>query len=83
MKVFGVSVDSVEKNRAFAEKYEFQFTLLCDTERKLGIAYGACDASGTGSASRISVLVGSDGNVEKIIDSVNVKTHASSLLNEL
>ena len=41
--VLGVSFDNVEDNAAFVKKFGFPFTLLCDTDRSLGLAYGACD----------------------------------------
>ena len=40
-EVLGISFDSVEENRAFAEKFDYPFRLLCDTERTVGMAYGA------------------------------------------
>jgi peroxiredoxin Q/BCP len=39
--VIGVSYDKVEKQRAFKEKYNFPFTLLADTEKKVAKAFGA------------------------------------------
>ena len=38
--VVGVSVDSVESHRAFAEKHAFPFTLLSDPEGELASAFG-------------------------------------------
>jgi len=35
--VLGVSFDGVDANAAFAKKFGFQYPLLCDTERKIGI----------------------------------------------
>ena len=40
MQVLGASFDSVEKNAKFAQKFEFNFPLLCDVDRKIGVAYG-------------------------------------------
>jgi peroxiredoxin Q/BCP len=39
--VLGVSFDSVEENRAFTEKCDFPYALLCDTDRAIGLAYSA------------------------------------------
>ena len=38
--VVGVSTDSVESHRAFAQKYELPFTLLADEHRAANEAYG-------------------------------------------
>lgn len=83
MRIYGVSFDSVEDNRAFAEKFNFNFPLLCDTERVLGAAYGACSTGHESYARRMSVLIGADGCVEKIIDTVDVRTHPAQLLESL
>lgn len=39
--VIGVSYDTVAKQRAFKEKYNFPFTLLADTEKQVAKAFGA------------------------------------------
>ena len=44
VEVFGVSFDTPEDNRAFAEKYDFPFRLLSDTTRELATALGAAEA---------------------------------------
>ena len=54
MQVLGASFDTPEKNAAFAEKFGFNFPLLSDTDRKLGMAYGAADDPSAGSARRIT-----------------------------
>ena len=43
MQILGASFDTVEAQAAFAKKFGFTFPLLADTERKLGLAYGATD----------------------------------------
>ncbi len=32
-KILGASFDTPEENKAFAEKFDFPFPLLCDTKR--------------------------------------------------
>ncbi|MEX0913195.1 MAG: peroxiredoxin, partial [Candidatus Paceibacterota bacterium] len=41
VKVFGVSADSVESHKAFAEKYSLPFLLLSDADYSTVKAYGA------------------------------------------
>jgi len=44
--ILGASFDSPEENRAFKDKFNFPYDLLCDTGKSMGIAYGAAaDAS--------------------------------------
>jgi peroxiredoxin Q/BCP len=73
----------VEKNAGFAEKFGFTFPLLCDTDRKLGMAYGAADDAQAGSARRISYLIGPDGKIKKAYPKVNAATHPEEILKDL
>jgi peroxiredoxin Q/BCP len=78
-----VSFDSVEKNAAFARKFGFGFPLLCDTDRTLGLAYGAADDAKAGSAKRISYLIGPDGKIRKAYPKVNAAAHPEEVLKDL
>jgi len=46
VKVFGVSMDTVEAQKAFAEKYKLPFTLLADKEGKVADAFGVPHIAG-------------------------------------
>ncbi len=81
--VLGVSFDSVEDNRAFAEKFDFPYRLLCDTNRELGIAYGAARNADEGYAKRISYLIGEDGKILLAYPKVDPKGHLDQILNDL
>lgn len=83
MKVFGVSLDSVEDNRAFAEKFGYGFPLLCDTGRELSLAYGAVSSKLDQYAQRYTFVVGSDGVIEHAIDTKDPGGQADALLSEL
>ncbi len=75
-------MDSVEANRAFAEKHAFPFKLLCDTDRAIAMAYGAVDDP-NGIARRISYVIGPDGKIVAAHGKVHVKTHASDVLAQI
>jgi thioredoxin-dependent peroxiredoxin len=81
--VLGVSFDTQEENRAFAEKFNFPFRLLCDTDRAIGMAYGACDEPTASYARRISYVIGPDGRIAQAIDKVSAATHPEELLASL
>jgi len=83
VQVLGVSFDTVGANSAFAEKHHFNFPLLCDTERKLGVAYGAADDAQARSAKRISYLIGKDGRIKKAWEKVDASSHPAQVLSEL
>jgi thioredoxin-dependent peroxiredoxin len=80
IQVLGVSFNDVEENAAFAEKYKFPFPLLCDTDRSVGIAYGACADNKARYASRISVLIDEDGKIARVYDQVNPRDHPAQVL---
>lgn len=75
--ICGVSFDTVAENRAFREKFDFPFALLCDTEKKLGAACGAGDGS---HASRITVVIDGDGIVKNVYDTVKPADHPREVL---
>ena len=83
VQVLGVSFDDVGENGAFAEKFQFNFPLLCDTGRKIGVAYGAAEDASARSAKRISYLIGKDGRVRKAWDKVDASNHPAQVLAEL
>ena len=46
ISVFGVSTDSVESQNKFQQKYELPFTLVADTDKALGKAFGVGSYAG-------------------------------------
>jgi len=62
--VLGVSFDTPAENKAFADKFSFNFPLICDTDRKIGTAYGANVDPGKG-AQRVGVVIARDGTIKE------------------
>jgi peroxiredoxin Q/BCP len=81
--VLGVSFDTVEDSAAFAAKFAFPFTLLCDTERKVGLAYGACDNPKAAYAERISYVIDEQGRILRAYPQVDPRVHAAEVLADL
>jgi peroxiredoxin Q/BCP len=81
--ILGVSFDTPAENRAFAEKFSFNFPLLCDTDRKMGVAYGAADAPASGNAKRIGVVIGPDGKVKEWLPKVDARTYPQDVLKRI
>ena len=71
------------KNAAFAAKYDFPFSLLCDTEREIGMAYGACDSPNARFAERITYVIGPEGKILQAHPKVSVKSHPQEILASL
>jgi len=83
VKVLGVSFDTARENKAFAEKYKFPFPLLCDTERKIGLAYGAADSAKDEYARRIAYVIDEHGKIAQAHAKVDASTYASWQLHNL
>jgi peroxiredoxin Q/BCP len=78
--ILGVSFDTVAENEAFARKFSFPYSLLCDTSRALGMAYGACDRNDSDAPRRISYVIGPDGRIEHVFPKVDTKAHPAEVL---
>ena len=83
MQVVGVSFDTVKDNCAFADKFGYPFPLLSDPERKMGLAYGACDAPDAGYARRVSFLIDENGIVLHAYPNVKAAEHPAEVLRDL
>ena len=81
--MLGVSFDTVEENRAFAEKFDYSFGLLCDTDRAIGLAYGATEPGETGGARHISYLIAPDGTIARAYAKVSPADHPDEVLADL
>ncbi len=83
MVVLGASFDTVEENRAFVEKYEFPYAILCDTDRSLGLSYRACAEASDGYPRRITYVINTEGKIEQAIETSDPAKQASELLEGL
>ena len=78
-----MSFDSPEENAAFARKFNFNFPLLCDVDRKVGIAYGAADDAKSGNARRMGVIIGPDGKIKEYSPKVSAATFPQEALGKV
>jgi thioredoxin-dependent peroxiredoxin len=78
-----VSFDTAEENRRFAEKFGFPFPLLCDTERKIGLAYGAADSEKSEYARRIAYVIDEEGTIVQAHSKVDAATYPREQLQSL
>lgn len=81
--VLGVSFDTVEENRKFAEKFAFPYELLCDVDRKIGVAYGAAKDASASSPSRIGYVIDESGKIARAYPNVDARTFPEMILSEL
>ena len=80
--VLGVSFDSPADNKAFKEKFGFPYDLLSDGDKGASIQFGASDGS-PGNASRVSVLIGPEGEIVKAYEKVTPAEHPEQVLADL
>ena len=73
----------MEENRLFVEKFNFPFTLLCDTKREMGVAYAACKSASDKHASRIGYIIGADGKIKNAYPSVDARNFPETALNDV
>ncbi len=78
--ILGVSFDTVEENRHFAEKFKFPYPLLSDPTRAIGVQYGAADSPQSGNAKRVAYVIGPDGKVRNVFPKANTATFAADVL---
>jgi peroxiredoxin Q/BCP len=81
--VIGISFDPLEDNAAFAEKFGFPFALLSDPERRVGMAYGACENAKAAYAQRISYVIDEQGKILRVYPQVDPRIHAAEVLADL
>jgi peroxiredoxin Q/BCP len=82
-QVIGVSFDTIAANRRFAEKYDFPFPLLCDTDRKIGVAYGAADSEKDEYARRIAYVIDEQGTIAQAHEKVDAAHYPSQQVRNL
>jgi|TARA_B110000914_G_scaffold29340_1_gene22035 peroxiredoxin Q/BCP len=77
--ILGVSLDNETDNKAFAEKFNFPYPLLCDVNHEIALAYKAVKGPQDEYASRISYVIDANGNILEAISQVDTKTHSGDL----
>lgn len=78
--VFGVSTDDQASHQAFTDKYNLNFPLLVDSNRTICRAYDVPCEHG---AKRVSYLIDTDGIIDKVWEQVDVRTHATDVLDAI
>lgn len=87
-EVIGVSPDSVDSHRKFADKFGFQFNLIADTEKKILEAYGAWGEKKMYGKSymgvlRTTFLIDETGTIEEVFEKVKTKDHTNQILSTI
>lgn len=83
--IYGVSPDSQRSHQNFCAKYELNFTLLSDTEKRMAEAFGVwVEKKMYGRAymgiQRTTFIIDEQGVIEQIFDKVDTKNHYQQIL---
>lgn len=87
-EILGVSPDNSKKHQKFIDKYEFQFSLLADTEKKLINDYGVWGPKKFmgreyDGLHRTTFMINEEGFIDGIIAKVKTKDHAAQIMEEM
>jgi len=81
-EIFGVSLESVEKHKAFAESLQLNFPLVADSDQRLAAAFGVQRLWGLlPFAKRVTFVVDGEGVVRNVISSeFNIDKHVDEAI---
>ena len=83
--IIGVSSDSVKRQLSFSNKFNFPFSLLADENRDVIDTFGVWGpkkfmGKEYEGINRITFIINKEGIIERVIDKVTTKNHASQIL---
>lgn len=86
--IFGISKDSADRHKKFADKYNLQFSLLSDEKSDVCEQFGVWQKKSMYGKEymgivRSTFLINSEGKIAKVYPKVNVKEHHAEILNDL
>jgi thioredoxin-dependent peroxiredoxin len=86
--ILGISADSSDKQKKFQGKYDLPYTLLADTDKKVGEAFGVIKEKNmygnkVMGIERTTFVIGPDGRIAHIFPKVKAEGHAEEVLEYL
>jgi len=86
--VLGISADTASAQKKFQDKYSLPFTLLTDPDKKIAKQFGVLKEKNmygrkVMGIARTTFVIGSDGKIEHIFESVKPDGHAEEVLEYL
>ncbi len=84
-EILGVSADTQKKQSNFKKKFNFPYPLLADVDKKVIQAFGVWGEKKFMGRTfdgihRLTFVINEDGVIEKVIDKVKAKIHATQIL---
>ena len=86
--MLGVSPDSVQAQKKFADKYDLPFTLVADADKKICNLYGVIQEKNmygkkVMGVARTTFIIGPEGQIRHIFRQVKPEGHAEEVLEYL
>ncbi len=87
-EILGVSPDSVESHKKFADKYNLPFTLLADENKEVVEKYGVWKQKSMYGrkymgVERTTIIIDTEGKIKKIFSKVKVPNHNQEVIEAL
>ena len=84
-EIIGVSADSEKAQKNFSDKFSFNYSLLCDEDKKVISSYGAWGQKKMYGKEymgiiRKTIIIDESGKIEQIIEKVKTKEHTAQIL---
>ena len=81
--LLGITFSPAEDLKTWRDEVGLGAELLSDADRSVAMAYGAAASADQEKATRVSVLVGPDGNVVRTYETPNAEAHPAEALADL
>lgn len=83
--LLGISPDTPQAQKKFADKFDLPFTLLADAEKKVAQAFGVIKEKNmygkkVMGVARTTFVIAPDGKIEHIFENVKPEGHAEEVL---
>lgn len=83
--LLGISPDTPQAQKKFADKFDLPFTLLADAEKRVATAFGVMKEKNmygkkVMGVARTTFIIGPDGKIEHIFENVKPEGHAEQVL---
>ena len=87
-KIYGVSPDTAKKHLKFKDKYDFQFSLLSDTDKEMIQNFGLWGTKKFMGKEiigvyRTTLIINEEGKIQNIISKVKTKEHGQQILDAI
>ena len=84
-EIIGVSADSEKAQKNFSDKFSFEYSLLCDEDKKIISSYGAWGQKKMYGKEymgiiRKTIIIDESGKIEQIIEKVKTKEHTAQII---